>query len=204
MENLTTNARSKSKWVSRLFMVAGSFMLINTIFLWVRHFSGYQLSILWPAIPAITALALSVFGLLKLYPLASVNAPRTAKTGASFALIASISLGMAAFWIFAVSVFGAGMPQPAPQGLLVLIAIFMIAMVLAFSAYMVAFLKGATQRNLGYLLSVPVAMWAIMLVVGIIKGMETGLSLDFYTNAIIAAAFLAIGFSLKTNGSVDA
>ena len=96
------------------------------------------------------------------------------------------------------------MPQPAPQGLLALIAIFMIAMVLAFSTNMVAFLGDVTQRNLGFLLAAPVAMWAIMLAVGIISGMEVGLSLDFYANAVIGAAFLALGLTLKTSRSEDA
>ena len=36
-----------------------------------------------------------------------------------------------------------------------------------------------------------------MLVVGAINGMERGQSLDYYTNAVIAAAFLALGLSLK-------
>ena len=52
MENLTTNVRPNGQRGSLLFMIAGSFMLLNTVFLWARHFSNYQLSILWPAIPA--------------------------------------------------------------------------------------------------------------------------------------------------------
>ena len=199
MKNLTMNMRNFSRWEPRFFMAAGSFMFVNTALLWIRLYSDYQLSILWPAIPAITALAFSVFGLLKLYPRVSVNTPRLAIVGVGFAILASVSLGVAAFWIFVVSVFGAGIPQPVPQGLLLLIAIFMIAMVLAFLSNAIAFLLHSAQRKIGYLLSVPVAMWAIMLVVGIIKGMEVGLSLDFYTNGIIAAAFLALGSTLKTN-----
>lgn len=203
MENLTMNVRNYSRWDSRFFLIAGSFMLINTVLLWVRLYSDYQLSILWAAIPAMTGLACGVFGLLKLYPRATANTPRLAKVGAGFALLASISLGVAALWIFVLSVFGEGVPQPIPQGFLILIATFMIAMVLAFSANTFAFLRDAAQRKIGYLLSLPVAMWAIMLVVGILKGMEVGLSLDFYTNAIIGAAFLALGFSLKTSTHSD-
>jgi len=36
-----------------------------------------------------------------------------------------------------------------------------------------------------------------MSVVGAIKGMERGQSLDYYTNAVIAAAFLALALPLK-------
>ncbi len=179
-------------------------MLINTALLWIRLYSGYQLSILWPAVPAILALAFSVFGLLKLYSRAAINAPQLAKAGAGFALLASMSLGIAAIWIFSLTVFGEGMPQPAPQGLLMLIAIFMIAMVLAFSINTFAFIRDATQRKVGYLLMVPVAMWATMLVVGVISGMEVGLSLDFYTNAVIGVAFLVLGYTLKTRRSEEA
>ncbi len=188
-----------SRWDSRLFIIAGCFMLINTAILWIRYYSNNQLSILWAAIPAIIGLASGVFGLIKLYPRASVNAPLMAKAGAGFALLAGTSLSLATIWIFAVSVFVEGIPDPAPQGLLGLIVIFMIAMVLAFFSNAMAFLRQSAQRQVGYLLTVPLAMWGIMLVVGTIKGMEVGLSLDYYTNGIIAAAFLALGFTLKAS-----
>jgi hypothetical protein len=203
MESPTKSIRNFSRWDSRFFIIAGSFMLINTAFLWLRFYSNYQLSILWAAIPAIIALAFGVFGLLKLYPLASNNPPLMAKSGAGFAVLACGSLSLAAIWIFSASVFGEGIPEPTPQGLLVLIAIFMITMVLAFFSNAIAFLIHSAQRKIGYLLTVPVAMWAIMLVVGAIKGIEVGLSLDYYTNPIIAAAFLALGFTLKTRRKVD-
>lgn len=158
--------RNFSRWDSRLFITAGSFMLINTVFLWIRLYSNYQLSILWAAIPAIIGLATGVVGLFKLYAQASANAPLLAKIGAGFALLACASLSLAAIWIFAVSVFGEGVPEPVPQELLVLIAIFMMAMVLAFFSNAIAFLLHSAQRKVGYLLTVPVAMWATMLVVG--------------------------------------
>lgn len=187
-----------SRWDSRFFIIAGCFMLINTALLWIRYYSNYQLSILWPALPAITGLASSVFGLFTLYPRASVNAPRLAKSGASFALLALASLSLVALWIFAVSMFGEGMQKCQSQWLIALIALFMVAMILAFLSNAVAFLRFSTQQKVGYLLAVPLAMWLIMLMVGAIKGMERGLSLDYYTNAVIAAAFLALGFILKT------
>ena len=202
MEKLTMSVGNVNRWDSRFFIIAGSFMLINTVFLWIRFYS-HQLSILWAAIPAIIALASGLFGLLKLYPRVSIDAPLIAKSGACFALLAGVSLSLVAIWIFAVSVIGEGIPDPAPQGILVLIAIFMIAMVLAFFSNAIAFLLHSAHRKVGYLLTVPVAMWAIMLVVGTIKGMEVGLSLDYYTNAIIAAAFLALGFTLKTRRKAD-
>ena len=188
-----------SRWESRLFIIAGSFMLINTALLWIRYYSNFQLSILWAAIPAIMGLASGVIGLIKLYPRASANAPLMAKAGAGFALLAGTSLSLATIWIFAVSVFGEGMPDPAPQWVLGLIVIFMIAMVLAFFSNAMAFLRHSDQRNIGYLLTVPLAMWGIMLVVGIIKGMEAGISLDYYANGVIAAVFLALGVTLKAS-----
>lgn len=199
MERLTTNINSINRWDSRFFIIAGSLMLINTILLWLRHYSNYQLSILWPAIPAITGLASSVFGLLKLYPRASINAPRIAKCAASFALLALTSLSLVALWIFVVSVFGEGMSGQQNQWLIMLIAVFMVAMILAFLSNAVAFLRFSGQQKVGYLLTVPLAMWLLMLVVGAIKGMDRGLSLDFYTNAVIAVAFFALGFILKRN-----
>lgn len=198
MKGSTMTLSNLRGWDAHFFIVAGSFMLINTAFLWIRYYSNFQLSILWAAIPAIIGLASGVLGLFKLYPRASVFAPLLAKSGAAFALLAGASLGLAAIWIFAVSVFAGGIPEPAPQGILGLIAVFMLAMVLAFLTNAIAFLLPTNQRKIGYLLTVPLAMWGLMLVVSMIKGMEVGLSLDFYTNAIIAAAFLGLGLTLKT------
>ncbi|KGJ91919.1 hypothetical protein [Colwellia psychrerythraea] len=195
--------RNFSRWDSRFFIIAGCFMLINTALLWIRYDSNYQLSILWTAIPAIIGLASAVFGLIKLYPRASANAPLVAKSGAGFALLAATSLSLAAIWIFAVAVFDEGIPDPAPQGLLGLIAIFMIAMVLAFFSNAIAFFRHSGQRQVGYLLTVPLAMWVMMLAVGAIKGLEVGLSLDYYANGLIAAAFLALGFTLRISRSAD-
>jgi len=199
MENLTVNAGNVSRLDSRFFIIAGCFMLINTLLLWLRHYSNYELSILWPAIPAITGLACSVFGLLKLYPRVTLYSPLVAKSGAGLSLLALASLSFVALWIFVVSVFGEGMQKQQSQWLLVLIALFMVAMILAFFTNAIAFLGIRTQQKVGYLLTVPLAMWFLMLVIGVIKGMERGLSLDFYTNPVIGAAFLALGFTLKAN-----
>lgn len=203
MNELTIDPKSVSHWDSRLFIIAGSFMLINTVLLWVRYYSNYQLSILWPAIPAITGLASSVFALLKLYPRVAAIAPLIAKIGSGFVLLALGSLSIAALWIFVVSVFGEGMSVQQNQGIIILIALFMVAMVLAFLNNAIAFLAFGTQQKIGYLLTVPLAMWFIMLMVGAIKGMERGLSLDFYTNAVIGIAFLALGFTLKAIKNSD-
>ncbi|WP_100643636.1 hypothetical protein [Alteromonas facilis] len=188
-----------SRWGSRLFIIAGFFMLLNTALLWIRLYSEQQMSILWPAIPAITAFTFSVLGLLKLYSRISSHVPLFAMGGAGFALLSCLSLGLAVVWILYMSVVGGGMPEQQPVGFLLLIATFMVSMILSFLSNAIAFLKHQSQRKVGLLLTVPVAMWGIMLLVGILQGMEIGLGLDYYTNAVIAASFLALGFTLKTS-----
>ncbi|MFT5296327.1 MAG: hypothetical protein ACI9YH_002347 [Colwellia sp.] len=200
---ITMRKNNVNSWDSQFFIVAGCFMLINTLFLWLRHFSNYQMSILWPAIPAITGLAFSVFGLLKLYPRVTNHSPLVAKSGAGLSLLALASLSLVALWIFVVSVFGEGMQEQQSQWLLVLIVLFMVAMILAFFTNAIVFLSVRTHQKIGYLLTMPLAMWFIMLVVGVIKGIEKGLSLDFYTNPVIGAAFLALGFTLKANRNLE-
>lgn len=187
-------ARDFNQWSSILFFIAGTFMLINVVFLWIRFYSDSQLSILWAAIPAIIGLAASVLGLLKLYPRISYETPWLARCGAGFAIVASTALCIAAIWILGASIFAGGISEPPPAGILALIGIFMVSMVIAFICCAVAFLINSSSRKIGYLLLVPVACWGVMLVVGMINGMEVGLSLDFYTNGLIAIAFLSIGF----------
>lgn len=184
-------------WDATMFLIAGLFLLLNTVLLWVRYFSDFQLSIMWPAIPAITAFTFSLVGLLKLYPRVSLQAQSSARGGLLFAMLASLCLCLAAIWIFAVALFGEGLPDPTPPALSALIALFMISMVFAFLSYGIAFLKQGAQKKAGVLLLVPVSMWALMLLVASFKGMETALSLDYYTNGVIALAFMAIGIFLK-------
>lgn len=169
-------------------------MLINVVALWIIFYSDPQLSILWAAIPGIIALTTSVIGLLKLYPRISSETLWLARSGAGFALVAGTALCIAAIWIFA-----GGISESIPNGVLALIGIFLVSMVIAFICNAVAFLIDGSSRNIGYLLIVPVASWGIMLVVGMIKGLEVGISLDFYTNGLIAVAFLLIGFLLRKN-----
>lgn len=122
-----------------------------------------------------------------------------AKFGAFFTVLASASLSIVALWIFVLTMSGNGMPEPAPTGMLALIALFIAAMVLAFLNFSVVFLQQNEQRTKGYLLTVPLLMWGIMLVVSLTNGVEVGLSLDFYTNGVIGAAFLYLGFILNAH-----
>lgn len=197
MKNFETAASNLQSKTSLLFLIARAAMLINTVALWSRHFSEYSLTILWAAIPAIVGLVCAAFGLFKLRTLLTSDAPKMACVGSGFSVLALSALGVAATWIFAMSVFGEGMPQPAPAGFMVLIAVFMVSVILAFAINAIAFLFSSQHLKIGWCLSVPVIMWGLMLVVGFVKGMNVGLSLDFYTNPIIGAAFIAITLSLK-------
>ena len=190
-------ARNSRQWDSILFFAAGSFMLVNVIVLWIRYSSSAQLSILWAAIPGIAALTASIIGLFKLYPRISSEARLLARSGAGFALLGGAALCTAAIWIFGTAIFSGEVPEPAPSGLLALIGIFIISMVLAYICYAIAFLIYSSSKSIGYLLMVPVASWGLMLVVGMVEGLEAGLTLDLYTNGVIAAAFIALGVMLK-------
>ncbi|WKD48916.1 hypothetical protein [Microbulbifer spongiae] len=182
---------------STLFVVAGSLMLVNVVFLWIRLVSDFQLSILWAAIPAMIALATSIIGLFTLYPLIALETPWLARSGAGSALVAGVALCMAALWILGATLFGSGLSDPLAAGLMACIGVFIVAMVSAFICYAIAFLTASASGKLGFLLAVPVVSWGVILVVGMIKGLQVGLSLDYYTNAFIAAAFLAIGILLR-------
>lgn len=190
-----------SKWDSILFLAAGSFMLINVAVLWIRYYSIFQLSILWAAIPGIVALTTSIIGLFKLYPRILPNAPRLARSGAGFALIAGGSLGIAALWIFGIAIFSGEVPQPPPSGVLALIGVFIVSMVITFVCCAIAFLLYSSSKGIGYLLMIPVASWGVMLFVGMIEGLEVGLTLDLYTNGFIAVAFIFIGLMLNKDKS---
>ncbi|MCO7190157.1 MULTISPECIES: hypothetical protein [unclassified Pseudoalteromonas] len=176
-----------TSWDARFFLIAGGFMLINTLCLWARHFSGYQLSILWPAIPAIIGLASSVLGLYKLHPRIASRAPKLAKWGAGFALSSLVALSIGACWVIASALLG---DATRGVGMQALIGVFMIAMVGAFICNAIASLRDPASRALGLALSIPVVCWSLMLLAGMLYGAEVGLSLDFYTNGLLALAFV--------------
>jgi len=189
--------RKYRQWDSILFYAAGILMLINVSVLWTRYLSTLQLSILWAAIPGIAALTASILGLFKLYPRICSDAPWLARSGAGFALAACAALSMAVIWLFGVVILMGEVPQPIPGGVLALIGVFILSMVIAFICYAIAFLIHGSSQAIGYLLLVPVASWGLMLVVGSIKGLGVGITLDLYTNWFIALAFVFIGLLLK-------
>lgn len=198
MINKNVGTPVSRKWDSILFFSAGILMLVNVAFLWIRYYSNVQLSILWAAVPGIFALTASIIGLLKLHPrVSSTKTPWLAHSGAGFALMAGVALSIATIWIFSIALFSGGISEPLPNGVQALIGVFLVAMVMAFIFNAAAFLINSSSRNIGYLLMVPVASWGLMFIVGIINGLESGLSLDQYTNGLIAVAFLSIGFLVK-------
>jgi hypothetical protein len=182
---------------SILFLVAGSFMMVNVIVLWLKYLSIIQLSVLWAAIPGIVALTASIIALFKLYPRISSNAPRLTSGGAGFAVLAGAALSIATIWIFGTVIFDGHIPEPLPSGILALIGIFVVSLVIAFICYALAFLIYSSSRGIGILLLVPVASWCVILVAGIIKSFTVGLTLDLYTNIFIAVSFLTLGFLLR-------
>jgi hypothetical protein len=190
-------AQDSRQWDSILFFVAGSFMSVNVVSLWVMNYSNIQISLLWAAIPGIAALTASIIGFFKLYPRISSEAPRLARSGAGFALIAGAALCVAAIWIFSIAIFVGEISEHIPGGVLALTGVLIVSMVIAFICYAIAFLKNDFSQAIGYLLIVPIASWGLILVVGMIEGLETGLRLDQYTNGFIAAAFIFIGLLLK-------
>jgi len=184
------------KWDSILFFSAGILMLVNVVSLWIRYYSNFQVSILWAAVPGIIAFTASIIGLLKLYPRISSHTPWLARSGAAFALTAAAALCMAAIWI-CFAIFSGGISGSPPNGVQALIGVFIVSMVIAFICNAVAFLIDGHAKHIGYLLMVPIVSWGLILTVGIIKGLEFGLSLDLYTNGFIAVSFLLIGFLVK-------
>lgn len=186
---------------STLFMVAGSFMMVNVIVLWLRYLSILQLSILWAAIPGIIALTASIIALFKLYPRISFKAPRLTKCGAGFAILAGAALSIAAIWIFGTAIFTGEIPEPIPNGILGLIGVFVLSLVFAFISYALAFIFYSTSPGIGFLLIIPVASWGLILLVGVMEDLREGLKLDLYTNFFIAVSFLLLGLLLKKDKS---
>lgn len=182
---------------SILFLVAGTFMMVNVLVLWLRYLSIFQLSILWAAIPGIIALTVSIIALFKLYPRISSNAPRLTRGGAGFAILAGAALSIAAVWIFGTAIFTGEIPEPIPSGILALIGVFVLSLIFAFISYALAFIFYSTSQRIGFLLIIPVASWGLILLVGIIEDLRQGLTLDLYTNFFIAVSFIILGFMLR-------
>lgn len=201
MINESAGTPVPSKWDSIFFFSAGILMLVNVAFLWIRYYSNIQLSILWAAVPGIFALTASIIGLLKLHRrISSTGTPWLAHSGAGFALLAGVALCIAAIWIFGMALFPGRVSEPLPNGIQALTGIFVVSMVMAFIFNAAAFLINSSSPNIGYLLMVPVVSWGLMVVAGIINGLESGLALDLYTNGPIAVSFLSIGFLVKKGG----
>lgn len=195
-------SRSFSRWSSGLFSASGVLMFVQVILIGLKRHDIGSFSELWIVPLAVSAVVAGLIALIGLNTGLSPRAPRLAKAGAVAAMAAIALLGIALVWLIS-SAPAKGQEISLPGGFFALAGLFIAALVLAFILIAAASLK-AGLRAMGYLLLVPALSWGAIIVAGAITNMSDALRLDFYTNAAIACAFVALGFVMRkrTPGSV--
>lgn len=182
-----------------LFICSGVLLLVQVMLIGLRRYEMASFPESWIAVPSIPGVIAGIVALIGLYAQLSNESPTLARFAAGAAATAGLLLCTAAVWLIIRGMSG-GLPQPLPVWFFGLAAAFIVAFILAFILGSVASLKAGWHLKAS-LLFVPVVAWGIILVAGVITNMSDALRLDFYTNAAIACAFIALGLGATERGS---
>ena len=187
----------------RLFIGAGVFTFVQVFLIGLLKFGIAAFPEQWLSLPGILSQVMILLGLVGLGYRTAPLAPRLTRASKTSIWIASVILGLAVL-----ALVSEGPLPPESSGspgvwLPILVAAFIISLIAAyiFSALACGNVNG--MRSIGYLLGIPVASLGFIMVVGILTSIGDALRLDFYTNAVNACAYIAIGVILKSEKGSD-
>jgi len=191
------------QWSPIAFLVTGTGFLLAFALLVVDTTASIQVPEM--AIAVFTApslLALLLVGLPGLYPFVAEGSPRLALGGAVTATLGGVIIAVSILGKVALDLLGViGFTDEGP--LLAGFFIAMLAFFLSVFVYGVASLKyGEPSRIVGLLLLVIILEPATVLLNDVI-GVDVGIVIAFLTLGIAGTAFLAIGYSLRTESATD-
>lgn len=193
--------RALEKASPGLFVCAGVLLIMQVVMIGLRRYEVGTFSDLWIAVPSIPGVIAALIALSGLYARLTNEAPTLARSAAGAVACAGFLLCTAVAWLIWSSMRG-GLPQPLPIWFLGVTATFIVAFILAFILSAAASFR-AGRRLSAFLLFVPVPAWGSLLVAGAISNMSSALQLDFYTNAVIACAYIALGVSSMRASTSD-
>ena len=202
--NNTTRLESLEQRNAAVFVIAG---VLFVGFVIVSAISGFtEMTSIWLGVAEVGTglggLVASITGVLGLYPQLNDRVPRLSGAALLAFVLAVVGLVGTVVWL----VGGVGLenaPEAVPVALTALASLSILLIAAGFLLFAVACLRTNTpSRRVGYLLVVPVIMWVWHYVALAIFGSTyLGTVIDY---TVIAAAFLYLGYLLRTNhGSTE-
>ena len=194
----TQQSRSIEKWSEVMFLVAGvlfaGFVVVNIIS-WLTNMTAVWLGVAEVG-TGLLGLVASTIAVVGLYPRLNDRVPRL--SGAGVVAFVGAIVGLVASVVWLVGIIGLeNAPEAVPTALTALFSLSVLLIAAGFLIFAIACLRtNIPSRRVGYLLIVPVIMWIWHYVALTIFGStRIGTIIDY---AVIAAAFLAIGYLLRT------
>ncbi len=179
-----------------VFISAGLLMLAQVFIIGLRRYGLDSIPEWWAAPPAIGAVVATIFGLVTLYSRIHSRSRRCAFASLCMGVISGILLCATTLWLVLNVIEDGAIAPLLPTLVQAAIALFMFTFIMALLLSAAACLQTRAMRIIGLLLLVPVFAWCLILGVAMVSTMTEALRLDFYTNGMIAIAFIAVGFLL--------
>lgn len=185
---------SLEQWSETLFLVSGGLFLINAVHEVIGRYTGYLEVEFLNAVIYLSALVISLVGLLGFYRQLSERTPRLARASAGVAVVAGTGLIVLLVWASITAVLN----QPMPPGILLIVAL--AGMVLGFLLFTVASLRThIPSRTVSRLLLGFVLAWVVALAGGFVAfGLDAP---DWFApslNVVSSVFLLTIGYALRT------
>lgn len=180
-----------------MFLVAGvlfsGFVVVNVI----NRFT--DMTGIWLGIAEVgtgfLGLVAAIVAVVGLYPRLKDRVPRLAGSGVLAFAAAVVGLIVTVVWLLSIGLENA--PEAVPTALTALLSLSVLLIAAGFLLFAVACLRTSTpSRMIGYLLIVSAIMWVWHYVaLSIFGSTRIGTIIDY---AVIAAAFLAVGYLLRS------
>lgn len=183
-----------------LFLGSGGLFFVNAVHEAIARYTGFFEVDFLNAVIYLSALVISLVGLLGFYRQLATRTPRLARASAGVAVVAGVGMVALLVWASVTTM----MNRPMPPGVVLIVAL--AGIVLAFLLFTVASVRTHTpSKPVSRLLLGFVLAWTVALVIGVVVfNLDAP---DWFApalNGVSAVLLVGIGYVLRTSsGSLD-
>jgi hypothetical protein len=192
----TQQLKAFEQWSPRLFLIAGTALLINFVLLVFERFAGLSTPGVVGNVLILFALTAAAVGLLGLYPQLAGQSPWLALVSAIAAGVAGVGFVLLFLWVIPARL----LDQSLPPGILLVVTVAMLFV--GFLLFGITSLRTAVpSRTVGFLLLAVVGILLVYLAGQAVYSGDTPAWVSPAVTGLLAVVSLALGYVHKTDTS---